>query len=478
MTETNWLAISILIPLLTAPLVARLDDAGRSRTWTLVANSLALLTAVFAWASHGSVTAEPFSGKWLALDRFSAPLGPLAALVFLATTLVTLRTKIRRFSFASSLVSEALTLATLACLEPWGIIAGLSLGVIPPLLELRKRGQTPRIFALSMGSCVGLLILGQLLEDYEGADRFQQWWASIPLLLAVLIRCGAFPFHLWVSELFQQASFGTALLFVTPMLGAYACVRLVMPVSPDWVLRGIELGSTFTALYAAGLATVQTDARRFFCCLFLSHSALVFVGLETLTEIGLTGALCIWLSVGLSLTGFGLTLRAIESRRGRVSLDQFQGLYEHAPGLAVGFVLTGLACVGFPGTVGFVGTELLVDGVVEQQPVTGIAVVLACTLNGIAILRSYFRVFTGSRHQTTMSLSMRKREQVAVLSLAALILIGGIFPQPGISSRYEAASELLKRREPALHSPEVPASGEHTGPSDNHHEDAEKPPLE
>lgn len=478
MTETSWLAISILIPLLTAPLVARLDDAGRSRTWTLVANGLALLTALFAWATHGQATVEPLGGKWLALDRFSAPLGPLAALVFLATTLVTLRTKIRRFSFASSLVSEALTLATLACMEPWGIIAGLALGVVPPLLELQRRGQNPRIFALSMGSCVVLLILGQLLEDYEGPDRFQQWWAGIPLLLAVLIRCGAFPFHLWVSELFQQASFGTSLLFVTPMLGAYACVRLVMPVSPDWVLRGIELGSTFTALYAAGLATVQTDARRFFCCLFLSHSALVFVGLETLTEIGLTGALCIWLSVGLSLTGFGLTLRAIESRRGRVSLDQFQGLYEHAPGLAVGFVLTGLACVGFPGTVGFVGTELLVDGVVEQQPVTGIAVVLACTLNGIAILRAYFLVFTGSRHPTTMSLSMRKREQIAVLSLAALILIGGIFPQPGISSRYEAASELLRQREPALHSPEVSSTAVPAGSSDNHHEDAEKPPLE
>ena len=175
MTETPWLAISILIPLLSAPLVARLDDAGRSRTWTLVANTLALLSALLAWFSHGSTAVtEPVGPQWLALDQFSAPLGPLAALVFLATTLVTLRTKIRRFSFAGSLVSEAFTLATLACQEPWGIIAGLALGVVPPLVELRRREQTPRIFILSMGSCVLLLILGQLLEDYEGANRFQE----------------------------------------------------------------------------------------------------------------------------------------------------------------------------------------------------------------------------------------------------------------------------------------------------------------
>jgi NADH-quinone oxidoreductase subunit M len=449
-TETTWLAISILIPLLTALLVARLDDAGRSRTWTLVANSLALLTAVLAWAAQGSLSGESVAGNWLALDRFSAPLGPLAALVFLATTLVTLRTKIRRFSFAGSLVSEALTLATLGCLEPWGIIAGLALGVVPPLLELRRRGQTPRIFAISMGSCVALLILGQLLEDYEGEARFEEWWASLPLLVAVMIRCGAFPFHLWVSELAEKASFGTTTLFLTPMLGAYACIRLIMPVEPDWVLRIIEQVSTMTALYTAGLALIQTDGRRFFCCLFLSHSALVLVGLETVTVIGLTGALCLWLSVGLSLTGFALTLRAIESRRGRIAMNQHQGLYEHAPGLAIGFILTGLSCVGFPGTIGFVGTELLVDGVVDDQPMTGIVVVLACTLNGIAILRAYSRIFTGSLHHTSISLRISPREHVAVLLVAALTFVGGILPQPGVLSRYRAAEELLARREPQL----------------------------
>jgi len=477
MTETVWLALSILIPLIAAPLVARLADPGRARSWTLGTNILALLSALLAWHAYNNAAAEAPTvagatpgGLWLSLDTLSAPLGPLAALVFLATTLVTLRTKIRRFSFPGALVSEAITLATLACREPWGIVAGLSLGVIPPLLELRARQQNPRIFGLSMGAFVSLLILGQLLEDYEGVARFEVWWASLPLLTAVLIRCGAFPFHLWVSDLFAKASFGTALLFVTPMLGAYACVRLVMPVSPDWVLRSIEQGSTFTALYAAGLATVQTDARRFFCCLFLSHSALVFVGLETVTEIALTGALCIWLSVGLSLTGFGLTLRAIESRRGRIPLDQYQGLYDHAPGLAVGFTLTGLACVGFPGTVGFVGTELLVDGVVEHQPITGIAVVLACALNGIAILRAYFRVFTGTRHQTSVSLSTRTREQIAVLSLAVLILLGGIFPQPGIISRYRAASELLKNRPSALKVPvSLPAAEPETSNSEHSH---------
>ncbi|PNY35982.1 hypothetical protein C2E31_16135, partial [Rhodopirellula baltica] len=41
---------------------------------------------------------------------------------------------------------------------------------------------------------------------------------------------------------------------------------------------------------------------------------LVLVGLELATPIGLTGGLCVWLSVGLALGGFGLTLRCVEAR--------------------------------------------------------------------------------------------------------------------------------------------------------------------
>src|SRR3974377_68101 len=61
----------------------------------------------------------------------------------------------------------------------------------------------------------------------------------------------------------------------------------------------------------------------------------------------------------------------------RVSLDQSQGLYQHSPALAVCFLLTGLACVGFPGTLGFISTELLVDSAVEVSPYVGVAVVAA-----------------------------------------------------------------------------------------------------
>jgi NADH-quinone oxidoreductase subunit M len=263
----------------------------------------------------------------------------------------------------------------------------------------------------------------------------------------VLIRSGIAPFHCWVTDLFEHATFGTALLFVTPMLGAYAAVRLVLPISPDWVLQSLGIVSLVTAVYAAGMTLVQREARRFFCYIFLSHSALVLVGLETVNELGLTGALCVWLSVCLSLAGFGLTLRAIEARHGRLSLQSFRGLYEHTPVLGSCFLLTGMASVGFPGTFGFLGMEMLVDGAVQAFPYIGVAVVVAAAINGIAVMQAYFRLFTGTRHFTSVSLKMGPRERIAVLTLALLIVGGGIFPQPGVVSRHHAAGRILQDRE-------------------------------
>ena len=110
------------------------------------------------------------------------------------------------------------------------------------------------------------------------------------------------------------------------------------------------------------------------------------------------------------------------------------------------FVLTGLASIGFPGTFGFVGTELLVDGVVEAYPTVGVAVVLAAAINGIAVVRAYFLLFTGTRYVSSISLEIRPRERYAVLLLAALILVGGLFPQPGVASRFGAAEQILRSR--------------------------------
>ena len=381
------------------------------------------------------------------VDELSAPLLPLAALLYLTTVMTTLRTKVNRFSFGGTLFSEAVLLATLACRSPWVIIILLAVAVVPPTLELRKRNQNTRVFRLHMGLSIAMLMIGQLLVPGDATATNPPILAGCLLTTGALIRSGICPLHCWITDLFEKATFGTALLFVTPMTGAYAVMRLVFPIAPAWALQSIAVLSLTTAVYAACMALVQRDSRRFFCYLFLSHSSLVLVGLEMATPIGLAGALCVWLSVGISLLGFGLALRSVEARTGRLTMDNFHGLYEHVPFLAAMFLITGLASIGFPGTIGFIGTELLIEGAVEVYPFIGLAVVLAAALNGIAVVKAYFHVFTGTRHSASVSMGCRPAERITILVMVVLIIGGGLIPQPGVESRYHAARAVLEHRQ-------------------------------
>ncbi|HTI50639.1 MAG TPA: proton-conducting transporter membrane subunit, partial [Planctomycetaceae bacterium] len=452
-----WIGLSLVLPVVGAIVVSRLNNPDRGRKWSIGFTAATLLTTVCGWQDFALLGVNLAADRWqwmsrlcgrelFAMDSLAAPLLPLTALLFFMTTIATLRAKIRKFSFARALASEAIILATFGCQSSWGLIVLLIAGTIPPGLELRARGRSLRIYASHMALFAGLLILGQFVVFLEGPQRAHGVLAIVPLLLAVLIRSGIVPFHCWMTDLFEHAKLGTAVAFVTPIVGAFAAVRLVLPIAPDWALRSMGLVSLVTAVYAAAMALVQRDARRFFCFLFLSHSALVLVGLEMVTPIGLTGGLCMWLSSSLALGGFGLTLRALEARLGRLSLTEYQGLGSHTPNLATCFALTGLASVGFPGTFGFIGTELLLDGAVETYPFVGVAVAVVAALNGIAVVQAYFLLFTGKRNASTVPLPIRFRERYAVLALAAIIFVGGLVPQSGVASRHAAAEAILQAR--------------------------------
>lgn len=449
-----WLELALVLPLVGAALLARLSDPGRRRLLALAASTAAMALVIaawidLAWSDPGSA---PAGGQLQALitgqqlfvvDEFNAPLLPIAALITTFVLLTTLRTRRARFAYGETLVVLSLLLATLSCRQPDVLVLLLGLGVVAPLRDLRRADAPRRPFALHALAYLALLLAGWLaLRLGDPGDLA----ASVLLSLALLLRCGVLPGHAWVVQLYEQASFGGALLFTTPLVGVYGFMRLVFPVAPDALLATIEVVALLSALVCVALSLVQSDPRRFFAYLLLSHSAIVLVGLDLVTPVGLTGALSLWFSVMLSLTGFALVLRCVEERVGRLSLDRYHGLYRHVPSLAMFFLLTGLASIGFPGTPGFAGAELLVEGALEGSPLLAVGLVLIAALSGLAVLKVYFRLFTGCEHPATLDLGLRRAERLAVLSLTLLLLGGGLMPQPGVATRHHAARALLASR--------------------------------
>lgn len=452
-----WLELSILMPLFGATICFSFRNHLDAHRIACVVSGLALVFAIGEWMDfstlgtfrahdHWDVFKIVFDQDVFSIDELSAPLLPLASLIYFLAILSTPLSKAVRFPFVLTLVSETICLATISCTSTRLIISLLAFSMVPLLFELRDRRQGIRVYSLHMGLFVALLIMGWALVEFSSKDENISLLSTILLTMASLLRIGVLPVHPWLTDLFERASFGSSLLFVTPMTGAYAVMRLVWPVAPTWAMQSIAILSLVTAVYAAGMALVQLEMRKFFSYLFLSQSSLVLAGLEISNTVGMTGALCVWLSVGLSLGGLGLIMRVVEARIGRVSLDRYHGLFEHMPLLASLFLVSGLSSIGFPGTLGFIGMELLVEGTVEFYPLVGVAVVLVAALNGIAIMRAYFMIFTGTRHIATISLEPRKSERLSALLLGLIVLGGGVWPQPFVQSRYHAAEALLQLR--------------------------------
>ncbi|HVT26511.1 MAG TPA: oxidoreductase, partial [Lacipirellulaceae bacterium] len=209
-----WLELAIVAPLIGALALQRVRDPEVAWRWSLIATGMSLALAVGGWIDFGTLNAFEAHDRGdlmsallgpevLLIDRLSAPLLPLAALLYFAITLATLRTKFRRVSFGGMLVSLSLLLALLACRQPWGIIALLAAQAVPPWLELRGHGRPTRVFVLHMLLAFGLLAVGWAMFTAVGSEAKASVLAIGMLTAGVLIRSGVAPLHCWMTDLFE-----------------------------------------------------------------------------------------------------------------------------------------------------------------------------------------------------------------------------------------------------------------------------------
>ena len=136
------------------------------------------------------------------------------------------------------------------------------------------------------------------------------------------------------------------------------------------------------------------------------------------------------------------------------------------PLLAISFLCLGLACTGFPGTLGFVGQELLVDGAVDAFPVMGFGVVIASALTGLAVLRMYFSLFCGRSDvvsHPSLRLGLTRPEAWTFVALVIALVGLGIAPRPLVDSRFTASEDILRLRQESTASRSLMKSGTRVG---------------
>jgi NADH-quinone oxidoreductase subunit M len=396
--------------------------AARLSAWITAAS---VVLAAAAWWHGGASIAPPL----LLLPAQEPRLAPIVfdMIALVAVTLAPLA------SHPPSTVARILALIACAQLAvATDIAAVVALGwvwsawiVWRDLRGRRDCVETARLFAVSQSaSAVGFSLAAVLLHLGHATA------AAALAVVAIGIRAGVLPGHSWLVSLVEKAPMGLVVAFVAPQLGVYAVLVSFGEVVPVLPTAALAVAGAATAFLSAGLALVQIEARRAVAFLAISQMALVLVGATSSSGTAHGGAIVTWEALALGIAGLAMTLAAVEARRGRLSLATPGGSFARTPRLAIHLLLFGLASVGFPLSLGFIGEDLLIQGatLVSLRLVT----IVAAALNGITVMRCFLYLFSGPPAASGEP-DLRPREVGALAVLLFTLLAGGLLPRLIIS---------------------------------------------
>jgi len=305
--------------------------------------------------------------------------------------------------------------------------------------------------------------LGELAQ-YPFSHHFQM--LAFPLVfVGFAILAGLWPFHTWAPTGHVAAPTAASMLLagVVMKLGAYGCLRVAMTLFPlglgPWGSHHLGFGSwrdVFAILavigivYGAMVALVQKDFKFVIGYSSVSHMGFILLGLMTLNQIGLTGAVIQMYSHGI-LAGllFAVVGRMVYARTHTRELAVLgpMNLNKAIPFAAVIFVIAGMAGMGLPGFSGFVAELMILIGVWHSYPLLAVCVGIGILIGVIYIWRAMQKAFFSEAGTTPTPLEpplppISLPERLGAIILIAASVLVGIYPQ-----------FLLKIIVPALNSP-------------------------
>ena len=214
-------------------------------------------------------------------------------------------------------------------------------------------------------------------------------WCFPLVFTGFAILAGMWPFHTWAPTGHVAAPTAASMLLagVVMKLGAYGCLRVGIALFPlglaPWGFSFAGIGSwrdVFALLavigivYGALVALAQTDFKFVIGYSSVSHMGFVLLGLMTLNQIGMTGAVLQMFSHGI-IAGllFAIVGRIVYDRTHTRQLAELEQMHlsRRLPFAAWAFVIAGLASIGIPRLQRFLGRDAGAGRRLDRQALVG-----------------------------------------------------------------------------------------------------------
>ncbi len=377
-----------------------------------------------------------------------------------------INTRVKEYMIAF-LVLETLMTGVFCALDLFLFYLFFEGGLIPMFLIIGIWGHNRRVYAsfkfflytllgsllmlvaiMAMYSFAGTTDISVLLKTAFPASM--QKWLWIAFFASFAVKIPMWPFHTWLPDAHVEApTAGSVILAgVLLKLGGYGFLRFSLPMFPDasaYFAPLVYALSVIAIVYTSLVALVQEDMKKLIAYSSVAHMGFVTIGLFSLTQQGVQGAIFQMISHGLVSGALFLCVGIVYDRMHTREIAAYGGLVERMPLYAVAFMLFTLANIGLPGTSGFIGEFLTLLGAFH---VNSIVVAIAATgsiLSAAYALYLYRRIIFGVLEKPSLKsiLDLSPREIAVLAPLFLLTIFYGIHPGPILNGTAASVAQLI-----------------------------------
>jgi NADH-quinone oxidoreductase subunit M len=304
---------------------------------------------------------------------------------------------------------------------------------------------------------------------HAGLPASFQMWCFPLVFTGFAILAGMWPFHTWAPTGHVAAPTAASMLLagVVMKLGAYGCLRVAIGLFPHgldpWGFAFLGIGSwrdlfawlaVIGIVYGALVALAQTDFKFVIGYSSVSHMGFVLLGLMTLNQIGLDGAVLQMFSHGV-IAGllFAIVGRIVYDRTHTRQFAELEPMHlsRRLPFAAWAFVFAGVAAMGLPGFSGFVAELQVLVGAWRANPWWTVAAAVGIVVGVAYIWRALQKAFFTDALPTAHELESEHMHKLAPITwpeIAGAALLGlstlavGLYP-PLLLHQIEPAVRAL-----------------------------------
>ena len=279
-----------------------------------------------------------------------------------------------------------------------------------------------------------------------------QFWLFLAFFASFAVKVPMWPVHTWLPDAHVEAPTAGSMILAGILLkmGGYGFLRFSLPMFPDASVTFAPLIfalSVVAVIYASLVALAQSDMKKMIAYSSVAHMGFVTIGIFTLTEQGIAGAMFQMISHGLVSAALFFAVGVVYDRLHTREIDAYGGVADSMPRYAAFFMLMMMASIGLPGTSGFVGEFLVLISAWQINTLLAFLTTTGVVLGAIYMLWLYRRVVFGrAEKEEILAMSPLDRREIFIFTpLSILVLWYGIFPGGLLDTMAPAIAFVLER---------------------------------